>query len=72
MELMFQKRVQTLLAAAILLAVTLTPAAAKDSRLTVEVLSADGGKPVERASVIIRFRHGVGVNLKKVQTNWET
>ena len=72
MELMFQKRVQTLLAAAILLAVTLTPAAAKDSRLTVAVLSADGGKPVERASVIIRFRHGVGVNLKKVQTNWET
>ena len=72
MELMFRKRVQTLLAAAILLAVTLTPAAAKDSRLTVEVLSADGGKPVDRASVIIRFRHGVGVNLKKVQTNWET
>lgn len=63
---------QSILAATAFLLVTLTTASAKDARLTVEVLSADGGKPVERASVIVRFRHGIGVNLKKVQTNWET
>lgn len=63
---------QSILAATAFLVVTLTTASAKDARLTVEVLSAEGGKPVERASVIVRFRHGVGVNLKKVQTNWET
>jgi len=69
---MFRYRVKTVLAAAALLALALTPASAKDARLTVEVRSADSGKPVDRASVIVRFRHGVGVNLKKIQTNWET
>lgn len=69
---MFRNRVQSILAATAFLVVTLTTASAKDARLTVEVLSAEGGKPVERASVIVRFRHGIGVNLKKVQTNWET
>ena len=42
------------------------------TKLTVEVLSADTGKPVDRASVIVRFRHGRNVNLKKIVTNWET
>jgi len=55
-----------------LLALTFVSASAKDSRLTVEVVSADTGKPVERASVIVRYRHGIGVNMKKIQTNWET
>ena len=27
---------------------------------------------VDRASVIVRFREGLGVNLKKIQTSWET
>ena len=71
MVLMVPKRVKTYLAAAALFALALT-ASAKDARLTVEVLSAEGGKPVERASVIVRFRSGIGVNLKKIQTNWET
>lgn len=72
MIVMFRNRVKTVLAFAALLALALTPASAKETRLTVQVLSADSGKPVDRASVIIRFRHGVGVNMKKVQTNWET
>jgi len=56
-----------------LLPAGLVPAArAADTRLTVEVLSADTKKPVDRASVVIVFRHGLGVNLKKVRTNWET
>jgi 5-hydroxyisourate hydrolase-like protein (transthyretin family) len=46
--------------------------AAEMTKLTVQVNSAQTGKPVDRASVIVRFKHGIGVNLKKVQTNWET
>jgi len=42
------------------------------TRLTVQVNSADTGKPVDRASVVIKFRHGLNVNLKKIVTNWET
>ena len=42
------------------------------TRLTVQVNSADTGKGVDRATVIVRFRHGVGVNLKKINTSWET
>ena len=69
---MFRSNLKAALGCLVLLGVTLVSASAKDSRLTVEVLSADTGKPVERASVIVRFRHGIGVNLKKIQTNWET
>jgi len=69
---MFRSNLKAVLGCVALLVLTLTSASAKDSRLTVEVLSADTGKPVERASVIVRFRHGIGVNLKKIQTNWET
>jgi 5-hydroxyisourate hydrolase-like protein (transthyretin family) len=47
-------------------------ATAAETRLTVEVLSADTGKPVDRASVVVVFKHGLGVNLRKVRTNWET
>jgi hypothetical protein len=46
--------------------------AGKSTRLTVQVNSADTGKPVDMASVIVRFRHGLNVNLKKTLTNWET
>ncbi|HEY4087521.1 MAG TPA: hypothetical protein VGM43_16380 [Bryobacteraceae bacterium] len=41
-------------------------------KLTVHVQSALNGKPIDRASVIVRFKSGIGVNLKKIQTNWET
>ena len=50
----------------------LPTAKAADTRLTVEVLSSDTGKPVDRASVVIVFKHGLGVNMKKIRTNWET
>ena len=58
----------------ILLLMACLPAlfAAEQTRLTVQVNSADTGKPVGRASVVVKFRHGVGVNLKKMVTNWET
>ena len=53
-----------------LAALTLT--AADPTKLTVHVTSAVSGKPVDRASVIVRFKSGLGVNLKKIQTSWET
>jgi 5-hydroxyisourate hydrolase-like protein (transthyretin family) len=53
-----------------LAALTLT--AAQETKLTVHVTSAVGGKPVERASVIVTFKSGLNVNLKKIQTQWET
>jgi len=51
-------------------AFTLT--AADETHLTVHVTSAVSGKPVDRASVIVKFKSGIGVNLKKIQTQWET
>jgi len=54
-----------LLAAALIFAIDMT-------KLTVQVNSIDTGKPIDRASVIVRFRHGRNVNLKKIVTNWET
>lgn len=43
------------------------------TRLTVQVNSTDTGRPVDRASVIIRFRHGLNpVKMKKMITSWET
>jgi hypothetical protein len=47
-------------------------ALAEDTRLTVQVNSVETGKPIDRASVVVRFRHGINVNLKKMITNWET
>jgi hypothetical protein len=47
-------------------------AMAEDTRLTVQVNSAETGKPIDRASVVVKFRHGLNVNLKKIITNWET
>jgi hypothetical protein len=43
------------------------------TRLTVQINSADTGKPIDRASVIVKFRHGLNpVKMKKIITNWET
>ena len=58
----------------LLLAVfTFTIFGAPGTRLTVQVNSADTGKPIDRASVIVRFRHGLNpVKMKKIITNWET
>ena len=62
---------RTLLAIVFLLCST--PAfTAESTKLTVQVNSADTGKPVGRASVVIKFRHGLNINLKKIVTNWET
>ncbi len=48
-------------------------AATPGTKLTVQVNASDTGKPVDQASVIIRFRHGLNpVKMKKIQTNWET
>ena len=38
-----------------------------------QVNAVDTGKPIDRASVIVRFRHGLNpVKMKKIITNWET
>src|SRR3954468_4573539 len=50
----------------------LTLSASDPTKLTVHVTSAVSGKGVDRASVIVRFKSGLGVNLKKIQTSWET
>ena len=43
------------------------------TKLTVQVNAVDTGKPIDRASVIVRFRHGLNpVKMKKILTNWET
>jgi len=40
--------------------------------LTVQVNSAETGKPIDRASVVVRFRHGLNpVKMKKLTTSWE-
>ena len=51
---------------------SLVATAAESTKLTVQVNSAATGKPIDRASVLVRFRHGRGVNLKKILTSWET
>ena len=56
----------------LLLATSLPLFPAEMTKLTVQVNSAVSGKPVDRASVIVRFKHGIGVNLKKINTEWET
>src|SRR5277367_1939619 len=46
---------------------------ANGTRLTVQVNAGDTGKPIDRASVIVRFRHGLNpVKMKKILTSWET
>jgi hypothetical protein len=56
-----------------LLACCLPLVAGSGTRLTVQVNAVDTGKPIDRASVIVRFRHGLNpVKMKKIITNWET
>ena len=50
----------------------LTLTASDETHITVHVASALSGKPVDRASVIVKFKSGLNVNLKKIQTQWET
>lgn len=64
------KTMRTLLVLLTFAAALLT--AADPTKLTVHVVSAVNGKPIDRASVIVRFKEGLGVNLKKIQTSWET
>ncbi len=54
------------------LALLSVPAFAANTKLTVQVNAVDGGKPIDRASVVVKFRHGLNVNMKKIVTNWET
>ena len=56
----------------LMLVAALVLSAADPTKLTVHVISAVNGKPIDRASVIVRFKEGLGVNLKKIQTSWET
>jgi hypothetical protein len=47
--------------------------AGSGTRLTVQVNSAETGKPVDQASVVVHFRHGLNpVKMKKIRTSWET
>ena len=62
-----------LLCSLLLITAPLIAAAAPGTKLTVQVNSVDTGKPIDRASVIVRFRHGLNpVKMKKIITNWET
>jgi hypothetical protein len=62
------------LAAAILLcSLPLLAGTDTGTKLTVQVNSVETGKPIDRASVIIRFRHGLNpVKMRKIRTSWET
>ncbi|MDP9055412.1 MAG: hypothetical protein M3N93_14100 [Acidobacteriota bacterium] len=61
------------LSAAALLLFALTLSAGAGTRLTVQVNASDTGKPIDRASVVVKFRHGLNpVKMKKIITNWET
>jgi hypothetical protein len=43
------------------------------TQLTVQVNAAETGKPIERASVVVRFKHGLNpIKMKKLLTSWET
>src|ERR1039458_8087098 len=47
--------------------------AGEGTKLTVQINAADTGKPIDRASVIVNFKHGLNpVKMKKLRTNWET
>jgi hypothetical protein len=51
----------------------LITASGTGTKLTVQVNSVDTGKPIDRASVIVQFRHGLNpVKMKKIITRWET
>ena len=58
---------------ALLTALVLPLFGASGTHLTVQVNSATTGRPIDRASVIVQFRHGLNpVKMKKMVTRWET
>lgn len=63
----------TRLFALVILLCSLPLIASNGTKLTVQVNSMETGKPIDRASVIVRFRHGLNpVKMKKILTSWET
>jgi hypothetical protein len=55
------------------LALFVLPLFGAGTHLTVQVNSASTGRPIDRASVIVQFRHGLNpVKMKKIVTRWET
>jgi hypothetical protein len=65
--------IRSLAAAILICSLPLLAGGPTTTRLTVQVNSTDTGKPIDRASVIIRFRHGLNpVKMKKILTSWET
>ena len=58
---------------ALLLCTISLMAADEGTKLTVQVTSASTGKPIDRASVVIHFKHGINpVKMKRLRTSWET
>src|SRR5579863_9055242 len=56
-----------------LLTLAIMPLFGAGTHLTVQVNSATTGRPIDRASVIVQFRHGLNpVKMKKMITRWET
>ena len=59
--------------AVLVLALSTFPLMGAGTKLTVQVNASDTGKPIDRASVVINFKHGLNpVKMKKIRTNWET
>lgn len=59
-----------LLAAVALVSAASIPAATPTTQLAIRVLT-PGGKPLDRASVIVKFVSG-NIKIKKLRTTWET
>lgn len=58
---------------AIVIAIPLAFAGPPMSRVTIHVTAEESGKPVDRASVVLKFVKGrLPLNLKKMTTTWET
>src|SRR4051812_30361171 len=65
-------RTAILLAIALMAVAVVTPASAQTTKLRIEVKSA-AGKPVDRASVLVKFVEGRSIVKlgKKIRTSWE-
>ena len=62
-----------LMALSLILAANLHAAPPKDtSRLTIQILTESGKKPVAKAHVIVRFVSGKKFFIKDMRTSWET
>lgn len=58
---------------ALAIAVPLALAGPPTSRVTIHVTASETGKPVNRASIVLKFVKGrLPLNLKKMTTTWET